>query len=107
MEGTAGGSSRSTTARGDRRRTAAHDFGCRNDGLTCSKLGSLISYDEGDSRTALAAPLNPYQASSLERSQRAALGVSLYAPLLQHHVGNREGIGLPKFFKVPECQPNQ
>jgi hypothetical protein len=69
--------------------------------------GSGCIHYEGYVRTALATPLNTYQAGSFERTQRTALGIRLYAPLLQHQVGNREGIGLPKFFKVPECQPNQ
>jgi hypothetical protein len=58
-------------------------------------------------RTALAVPLNPYQPGSFERTQRSALGVRPHAPFLQHQVGNREGIGLPKFLKVPERQPDQ
>jgi hypothetical protein len=75
--------------------------------LSCVRLSNWGSHDEGYTRAALAAPLNSYQAGSFERTQRTALGIRLYAPLLQHQVGNREGIGLPKFFKVPECQPDQ
>jgi hypothetical protein len=46
--------------------------------------GSGCIHYEGYVRTTLAAPLNPYQAGSFERTQCAALGVRLYAPFLQH-----------------------
>jgi hypothetical protein len=75
--------------------------------LSCFRLGNQIAHDKGYTRIALTAPLNPYQARSLERTQRAALGIRLNAPFLQHQAGNREGIGPPKLFKVPERQPHQ
>ena len=43
--------------------------------------------------------------SSLRSARRLCIG--LHAPVLQHQVGNNEGIGLPKPFKVPEGQPDQ
>jgi hypothetical protein len=64
-------------------------------------------YDERYSRTTFAAPFNDYQAGSFERTQGPSFRVGLDFPLLQHDVGNNKGVGLPKFPKVPNCQPNQ
>jgi hypothetical protein len=62
-----------------RQRTIVNYGGCKLRQALELKLSR-----EGHTRTALAAPLNPYQSGSLERAQCAALCVSLNAPFLQH-----------------------
>jgi hypothetical protein len=58
-------------------------------------------------RATFASPLNPYQASIFERTQRPAFSIGLDAPVLHHQVGNNKGVSLSQSFNVPEGQPDQ
>jgi hypothetical protein len=53
-----------------------------------------VSHYKGHPRAAFPPPFNPYQAGIFKLAQRPGFGIGLDAPLLQHQVGNDEGVGL-------------
>src|SRR5262245_6624998 len=79
---------------------------CCTPSISCGPLNDF-SEQEGHLRAALPLPLHSYQASPFKLAQCSAFRIGLYAPGIQHKIGDDERVNLPQPPNVPEGQPDQ